>query len=159
MCFKYYELEIIHNVSTDNISSMILQVKIIPLWLYFLCPSYLNITLNFTLNILVGDFRCNTDNTTLLQRRICSIHSKYVLNIKQQLKKNESWSKIDTEGSTLNDIINVIFEWSNSLKTLHVMICVVANNKRKACSFFMSSGFWFVIISLTANQNNFDSRV
>ena len=31
MCFEYYELEIIHNVSTDNISSMILQVKIIPL--------------------------------------------------------------------------------------------------------------------------------
>ena len=59
------------------------------MYIHFLCPSYLNITLSFTLNILVGDFRCNTDNTTLLQRRICSIHSKYVLNIKQQLKKTD----------------------------------------------------------------------
>ena len=94
ICSKWYKLEFIHNVSTDNISSLILQVKIVPLWLYFLCPSYLNITLNFTLNILVGDFRCNTDNTTLLQRRICSIHSKYVLNIKQQLKKTNLEAKL-----------------------------------------------------------------
>ena len=76
----YFNLPDSYDILFDLYNVLFLPLLFLSVIIPPFCPSYPNITLNFTLNIPVGDFRCKTDNNIATHINFFPFYSFKLLN-------------------------------------------------------------------------------